>query len=710
MIKKRIALVGQPNVGKSMLINAMSNAKLKVGNFAGVTVEEKRVSFQADGYEYEIIDLPGTYSLNEYTTEERVTKHFLRDESYDLIINVVDSTHLERNLYLTTELLELGKNMIIALNMSDEADNEGINIDAQLLSENLGVPCFKVSAAKKEGLDPLITAMTTENKSIRCKIIYGDTIEKEIDKLASILHSRESLFKEACKALSLPKNIQTERYIALKLLQSDAKLYAHFNNHPIWMDLEHPLKESLDRIYQYHDNDDIYDIFAQERLSFSKGAAVEASSFRKASKKSFNDYLDTVLLHRFFGLPIFLFFMWSLFQLTFTLGAVPMDLIDAGFAALGEEVGNHISHDELRSLLVDGILAGVGAVVLFLPNIIILFLGISLLETTGYMSRVAFLLDGFFHKFGLHGKSFIPLVTGFGCSVPAYMAARTLKNKSDRLITMFIIGFMSCGARLPIYVLFAGAFFAVEQAGNILFLIYLSGALLGLAAAKVLRLVAFPGENESFVMEMPKYRLPSSKLIFLEVYLKAKMYLKKAGTYILAASMLIWFISNYPKSEVETRYESQISQAVSEDQKLKLQHEMQYYVIENSYMATIGKAITPVFEPIGYDWKMSIALISGLAAKEVVVATLGVLYALGDEVDETSKGLVQQIQKNIPFASAISFIVFVMIYLPCLAATVVFSKEAGSYKYTVYLFVFTTATAWLLSFIAYHFVGTLFGY
>jgi ferrous iron transport protein B len=708
--KKRIVLVGQPNVGKSMLINAMSNAKLKVGNFAGVTVEETMVSFKIDGCTYEIIDLPGTYSLGGYTTEEKVTKRFLDEASYDLIINVVDSTHLERNLYLTTELLELGHEMVLALNMSDEADNEGIVIDAELLSENLGIECLKVSAAKKRGLEELLLAMTNSKSSSRCKIIYGDTIEAEIDKLALVLGSRQSLLKEAIASLNLPEKIQIERYVALKLLQSDAHLYAHFNNHPIWMDLEHPLKESLERIYQYYDNDDIFDIFAGQRLSFAKGAALEISTHNIATKHSLNERLDRVLLHRFFGLPLFLFFMWTLFQLTFTLGTVPMDLIDSGFSILGDEIGANIANDDLRSLLVDGILAGVGAVVLFLPNIVILFLGIALLETTGYMSRVAFLLDGFFHKFGLHGKSFIPLVTGFGCSVPAYMAARTLKNRSDRLITMFIIGFMSCGARLPIYVLFAGAFFPVEQAGNILFLIYLSGAILGLIAAKLLRMVVFQGENESFVMEMPKYRLPSAKLILLEVYLKAKMYLKKAGTYILAASMLIWFISNYPKSEIESTYSAKIEMTQSIKEQNRLRHQMQYEVIENSYMADIGKAITPFFEPIGYDWKMSIALVSGLAAKEVVVATLGVLYSLGDEVDERSEGLVAQIHKNISLASAISFIIFVMIYLPCLAAIAVFTKEAGSYKYTVYLFLFTTTTAWLLAFVGYHVVGIAFGY
>jgi len=332
------------------------------------------------------------------------------------------------------------------------------------------------------------------------------------------------------------------------------------------------------------------------------------------------------------------------------------------------------------------VISGVGAVVMFLPNIVILFLGIALLETTGYMSRVAFLLDGFFHKFGLHGKSFIPLVTGFGCSVPAYMAARTLKNPKDKLITLFIIGFMSCSARLPIYVLFIGAFFGKDQAGNILFLIYITGAVFGLLMAKLLRVFVFKSADEPFVMEMPKYRLPSFRLIWHTVLNNAWMYLRKAGTFILAATVLIWFLSNYPKVDSEKNLQP------TQVQKVQLEH---------SYLGQIGKAIEPFFAPLGYDWKMSVALASGLAAKEVVVSTLGVLYSLGDDVDEKSDSLLSEIRAGIPLASAISFIVFVMLYLPCLAASMVFAKEAGGWRYLVALFVFTTSVAWVMSFIAY---------
>jgi len=352
----------------------------------------------------------------------------------------------------------------------------------------------------------------------------------------------------------------------------------------------------------------------------------------------------------------------------------------------------------------------VGSVMMFLPNIMILFFGIALLETTGYMSRVSFMLDGFFHRFGLHGKSFIPLVTGFGCSVPAYMAARTLKNEKDRLLTLFIIGFMSCGAKLPIYVLFIGAFFGDQNAGNWLFLIYMIGAILGLISAKILHLYVFKGEDEPFVMEMPKYRLPSLALIWHTVYGQSKSYMKKAGTFILAASMMVWFASNYPKNqEIQKSYEQKIEQLQTQEEKTKLANEMQSQLLKESYLGKVGEASAWFFAPLGFDWKMSIALETGLAAKEVVVSTLGVLYSLGGETDEQSASLRSQLKEHIPLPSAIAFIVFVMIYLPCFAASMVFAREAGGWKYLLYLFVFTTTTAWILSFLAYNISKIILG-
>jgi ferrous iron transport protein B len=704
MNKIVVALAGQPNVGKSSLINAVSNASLKVGNFTGVTVEKTEIIFNicdetaCKDYEVNIVDLPGAYSLTEYTIEEKVTKSFLKSDEYDIIINVVDATNLQRNLIFTTQLLEMGKKVIVALNMIDEAQNEGIEIDEKQLSKILGVPCIKTSASKKIGIEELKKTIIDvyENGKISEKVVYSDVVEEEISEIVTFL--REKKYQD-----TLPY-----RLIAVKLLQEDIDIYHLMHDEPIWIELEPLVRNALGHLYIHYETKDLGQIFADEYFAFAKGAKMEVISLGTMRAKNTTQKIDNLLINKLLGVPIFLFFMWALFQLTFELGAVPMDYIDSAFGWLGDKAKGILGDDEFGSLVGDGIIAGVGAVVMFLPNILILFIGIALLETTGYMSRVAFLLDGFFHKFGLHGKSFIPLVTGFGCSVPAYMAARTLKNEKDRLITLFIIGFMSCGARLPIYVLFVGAFFAQENAGNILFIIYISGAILGLIAAKVLKVFVFKGEDEPFVMEMPKYRLPSWKLIWHTVYGQAKSYLKKAGTFILVASVLIWYASNYPKNtQLESDYQAKITLAQTVDIKGELENGLKKAMLEQSYLGKIGHATEPLFAPLGFDWRMTIALETGLAAKEVVVSTLGVLYALGDEVDESNKGLMEQIRANIPFASAISFIVFVMIYLPCLAASMVFAKEAGGWKYLVYLFLFTTTTAWVLSFVTYRIASSI---
>ena len=624
----KIALVGQPNVGKSMLINSISNSRLKVGNFSGVTVEKKEVIFKYKDYNIKIIDLPGSYSLENYSLEEKVVKNFLNQNEYDIILNVIDSTNLQRNLLLTSELLALNKKMVIALNMSDEAKKENILINNEKLSSLLNTPCIKTSATKKDGITELL------------------------EQIIKTFEEDKTTFKHS--------------------------FTTHILNH---------------------------DEILAKRFDFVKNIIQQCVKIEEIKEKTTTEKIDSILMNKFIGLPIFLFLMWGLFQLTFTLGEIPMDYIDTFFSSFIDVTKNIIGDNQLSSLLGDGVIAGVSAVVMFLPNILILFLGISLLEGTGYMSRVAFLLDGTFHKFGLHGKSFIPLVTGFGCSVPAYMAARTLKNERDKLLTLFIIGFMSCGARLPIYVLFVGAFFGANNAGNILFIIYISGAILGLFAAKFLRAVVFKGKDEPFVMEMPKYRLPSLKLVYKEITNKAFMYLKKAGTFILVASVLIWFMSNYPKyPNIEEIINQKIELAINDEVKKELQNELALYNLENSYLGKLGKFSEPFFAPLGFDWKMAVALEAGLAAKEVVVSTLSILYGLGESEnpDEPTTTLVEKIKTNIPFEAAISFIVFVMIYLPCLAASMVFTKEAGGWKYLVYLFIFTTTTAWIMSFIAYN--------
>jgi len=667
---------------------------LHVGNFTGVTVEKSEVLFDYKDYHFTVVDLPGTYAFTDYTIEERVTHDYLCAESYDLIINVVDSTNLEKNLQLSSELMSMSKPIVIALNMSDEADKEGIRIDAEYMSTLLGIPCVKVSAATKIGIKELIEAVIRQSETSRDepKLIFSEAVEEEIAIIVDYLtkHKYDA--------------VNSYRNVAINLLKNNKKTYTRIHDNPIWTELQPILIDASRHVELHHDSDDIKEAFAEEYASFNRGVVAEVLKQEKLDeRKTLTEKIDSILIHPILGIPIFLFFMWFLFQITFEIGSIPMEWIDGFFAWFGNTIGTTIPNDDVRSLIVDGIIGGVGAVVLFVPNIIILFIGIALLESTGYMSRVAFLLDGFFHKFGLHGQSFIPLVTGFGCSIPAYMSARILKNDRDRLLTLFIIGFMSCGARLPVYVLFAGAFFSPERAGTVLFIIYISGALLGLVAAKILKLTAFKGVDEPFVMEMPKYRLPSAKLIWHTVVTKTWMYLKKAGTFIAAASLLVWFLSNYPhNAQLQKEFTLKIENIQNEKEKTALVNKLAEENLQQSYLGQIGKFSEPLFEPLGFDWKMSIALQAGLAAKEVVVSTLGVLYSLGEDANEQNGSLIAAISKNIPFASAVSFIVVIMVYLPCLAASIVFTREAGGIKYFFYLLAFTSIVAYSLAFIAYN--------
>lgn len=666
MKKINIILVGQPNVGKSSLINALCKSNLKVGNFPGVTIEKASAKINYKDYELEFIDLPGTYALDGYSEEEKITQNFIQTQNYDIIINVVDSTNLERNLILSSQLLECQKKIILALNMSDEAEKEGFSIDINALEKLIKTPSVSISSKTKENLNTLLELIIKTHETPFTPFIraYGEHLEEEIEKI-----------QKHIEKLNLENPYQSPKSYAIALLQNEVRNST----------CKELVSESQNKLFEIYQSKDIKEIFKEDLLAFSSGLSKQISK-QEPTSKNITKSLDAFFINKYFGIVIFLFLMWVLFQLTFTLGAIPMDYIEMGFEALGNLCKENISNELLASVLADGIIGGVGAVVLFLPNILILFFGIALLETTGYMSRVAFLLDGILYKFGLHGKSFIPLIIGFGCSVPAFMATRTLKNKRDRLLTLFVINFMSCGARLPVYVLFIGAFFGGEQAGNYLFGIYILGAFLGLLAAKLLRMTAFKGINEPFVMEMPKYRMPNWNLVWQMCFNKAKMYLKKAGTFILLASILIWFASNFP-----------LQTNAQEDEKLAAEQQ-----IENSYLGQFGKAIEPVFAPLELDWKLSVSLLSGLAAKEVMISTLGVLYSLGEDLDENDENLRQTLASNIPFSTAIAYILFVMIYNPCFAATIVFTKESGKAKYTLYLFLFTCISAYIVAFIGLH--------
>ncbi|MGL2794616.1 ferrous iron transport protein B [Helicobacter pylori] len=631
-----IALVGQPNVGKSSLINALSNAHLKVGNFAGVTVDKMEVSLVHKEHQITIIDLPGTYALNDFTTEEKVTKDFLEKGQYDLILNVVDSTNLERNLALSTQLLDTNKKMLLALNMWDEAKKEGININTEKLSQELGVVCVPTSARSKE--DRLNTELLLDEI---VRLYSQNTTNNESIKVPS------QSFKES-----------------LKYSQSAQKI-------------------------------------AKSVISENK----QNASFEHTYK------IDKILMHQRYGIFIFLGFMFIIFSLSFLIGGGVQKALEAGFKFLSDGIKENVANEDLASLVGDGIIGGVGATVSFLPLIVVLYFGISLLETTGYMSRVAFLLDGILHKFGLHGKSFIPLITGFGCSVPAYMATRTLQNYNERLITLFVIGFMSCSARLPIYVLFVGSFFPSSSAGFVLFCIYILGAVVALVMAKLLKLSVFKGQTESFIMEMPKYRFPSWRMVYFSIYTKSLSYLKKAGTYILVGAILIWFMSQYPKNDAAMKAYKQESLLVNKDatlsseakeEKLKeLKTELDKKNLKNSVVGRGGAYLEKVFSPMDFDWRLSVSLVTGFMAKEVVVSTLGVLFSLGDQ-NEKSDAFREILRKEVSVPSGIAFIVFVMFYIPCFAATITFGREAGGIKFVAYLFIFTTVVAYAFSLIAFY--------
>lgn len=742
-----IVCVGQPNVGKSSLVNKICGVHLKVGNFTGVTVEKSEACITYKGYELRIIDLPGTYSLNDYSFEERVTKQFLENEHYDIILNVLDSTNLERCLVLSAQLLELNSKMCIALNMSDEARKEGISINERILGEILGVKCVSVSAYLGENLMGLLDTLievATQKKDTHSisRRVYADYIEEEISNLTEFLEQKH--YEEITQILKQARHgLQSLRDIALRLLMQDNLVTKTLHDKGCFLELSEYVQQCIQRLYRQSGEHNVRDIFNNDTLSFARGASMESMQVDKVNMRSMTQKIDSILLNKYLGIPIFFILMWLLFQITFYLGEYPKEWIEDGMATLGNFIGDLVPYEFVSSLISGGIFAGVGAVLSFLPHILILFCGIVLLEGSGYMARVAFLLDGFFHRFGLHGKSFIPLVTGFGCSVPAFMSARMLKNRNDRMLTLFIINFMSCGARLPVYTLFIGAFFSPQVAGNVLYGIYIFGAFVGLCMAKILKMTAFSGDDEPFVMEMPKYRMPSLRLICFSVWRKATSYLKKAGTFILLASIIIWAGTQFPKNaaldaefeKAKNTIEMQIEEinaqkvvldmctkqgenganeacAQSQDRfatlerelnslELKyadLEHTHQAQLVEQSYLGRWGEVIQPLFAPLDFDWKFSISLVNGLLAKETIISSMGVLYALGDEIDEKNNTPLRSVlQEQVSMPSAIAFILFIMFYNPCFAASIVFSKEAGGKRYLLYLFIFTSVVSYIFA-------------
>jgi ferrous iron transport protein B len=699
-----VALAGNPNSGKTSLFNKLVGANQKVGNWSGVTVEKYEGTTQYKGYTLKVIDLPGTYSLTTYSPEEIVARNFLVEEKPDVVINVVDSTNLERNFYLTTQLIDIKANLIVALNMFDELEEQKTVIDFIQLERLLGAHMIPTSAVKETGIVSLKNHIVELHEGKievkRNKLNFSETIEEYIEKLIKTLQSDKDLSEK-----------YDLRWLAIKLLVNDKDIYKLVRDNPVWIKVNAILADAIATVKTKYDTDPEM-MLKEERHSFIRGALKETVSYAPKKKKTITEVLDSLLINRITGLPLFAFFMWAIFQLTFTLGEPPMEWIESAFEWMGNYVSSALPSGLVQSIIVDGIIAGVGGVVVFLPNIMILFLALAFLEGTGYMARAAFVIDKVMHKFGLHGKSFIPMVTGFGCSVPAFMATRTLKNESDRITTMLVIPFMSCGAKFPVYVLIAGTFFEQSMAGNILFGMYLFGVMIALISAKVMKSAIFDGDSEPFVMELPPYRMPTPKILLFQMWHKAAMYLRKAGTIILLASILIWVATNFPKSEdIEKYYEDQrllveLNTELSDNEKAikisNLDSREQAEQVEFSIVGKLGYIIEPAVAPLGFDWKLGIALVTGIAAKEIVVSTMGTLYAMAD-ADEESVALREMLAANPNYnqAVAIAFMVFVLLYIPCFAASIVFHREAGKWKWTALYGGYTMIVAWVVSFIVY---------
>ena len=698
-----VALAGNPNSGKTSLFNAIAGTHLKVGNWPGVTVEKYEGYVDYKDYKIKLVDLPGTYSINAYSPEETIARDFIAEKKADVVVNVVDGTSLERNLYLTTQLLELDPKMVVALNMYDEVEKLKIAIDFKMLQKLLGSHVVPVSAVKKTGIEALLDHVVRiyENKIVvpRDKISYSEEIEEAIAEIQGLLETDIPLSGKF-----------SPRWLSVKLLENDLFAYTRAKESPVWLRLKKKLPELMTSL-ESRLKERIGQRLSEDRHAFARGAYKETVTTQHEEKKTITDHIDSVVLNRFLGVPLFLFIMWLIFQVTFTLGEVPMGWLESFFAFLGDRVSALLPEGVLRSLVVDGMIAGVGGVVGFLPNILLLFLGLSFLESTGYMARAAFVVDRAFHKIGLHGKSFIPMVTGFGCSVPAFMACRTLKNRGDRLATMMVIPFMSCGAKLPVHILLIGAFFPASMSANILFGVSLFGIAVAVFSAKLLKSTIFKGTSEPFVMELPVYRLPTLRSVLMQMWIKAWMYLKKAGTVILAVSVVVWLVCNFPVNEkLNLDYGAKI-EAVKQDKKTAaeakaqasaaLENELAAKQMEYSFAGRTGKLIEPFIRPLGFDWRLGVALTAGLAAKEVVVATMGTIYALGGTGENES--LTARLRNDPAYnpAVALSLIIFVLLYVPCLSATAVFHQEGGELKITLFYIAYTTVAAWVLSFAVY---------
>ena len=701
-----VALVGNPNSGKTSLFNAISGGHEHVGNYSGVTVGAKIGCCVYRGDRFEVTDLPGTYALSAYTPEERYVRHHLAASIPDVVINSVVASNLERNLYLTTELIDINPRMVVALNMYDELQASGATLDYENLGRMLGVPMVPVEARNHRGIDTLLDTVIDvyENRDERVRHIHinmGPVIEEGLRRLNGDMSDHRD---------ELPKAFPP-RYYAMKMLEGDAeaeKSLRECSRYPEWAEIRDREARRITEAL----GEDVETAFANQKYGFIQGALKETFTPGRRAEVTTTAVIDTFVTHKLWGFPIFFALMWFMFWCTFSLGAYPQEWIDALVGWIGGGVDALLPAGPLRDLLVDGIIGGVGAVIVFLPNIMILYLFISFMEDSGYLARAAFIMDRVMHRIGLHGKSFIPLIMGFGCNVPAIMASRTIESRSSRLITILITPFMSCSARIPIYLLLTGTFFAAN-AGSVMLGLYVLGIVLAVVTARLMRRFLFPVDETPFVMELPPYRLPTWKTTLTHMWDKCAQYLKKMGGMILIASVIVWFLSYYPRTDETAGTETHYA---------------------NSYLGRLGKGCEPVFSPLGFNWKASVALLSGLPAKEIVVSTLGVLYSEGavttpaegeiiggadgtTEIvvaesaakepagDEETASLSQRLLASGDFstASALAFLVFILLYVPCIATVVAIGSEAG-WKWAAASVVYNTAMAWLVAWIVYRIV------
>lgn len=710
-----VALVGNPNAGKTSLFNIASGAHEHVGNYGGVTVDSKEGKFKHGGYTFRIIDLPGTYSLSAYTPEELYVRQHIVEDKPDVIINIVAASNLERNLYLTTELIDMEVPVVVALNMYDELVASGGEFNYQKLSKMIGIPMVPTVAKTGSGINELFDAvirMYEEKEPIarRVHIYYGNTIENSISKL-NIQFQREKDHH-----LVFPR-----RYLSIKLIEKDKDVETYVKSLP-HHDKIIEQRDAEIKFIEETQAEDTESALTNARYGFIAGGLKETLK-EKTNESDLTRILDSVVTNKYIGFPLFFFFMWVMFECTFRLGGYPMEWIENGVALLGDYLRNVMSDGMLKDLIVDGIIGGVGGVIVFLPNILILYAFISFMEDSGYMARAAFIMDKVMHKMGLHGKSFIPLVMGFGCNVPAILATRTIESRNSRMITMLVNPFMSCSARLPVYLLFVGIFFK-SYASFVLFGLYFTGILIAVLSARLFKKFLFPKEDTPFVMELPPYRMPTIKAVLIHMWDKSRQYLRKMGGVILVASIIIWFLGYFPQNaereegydnqiaDVELRYENGV---INEDEKGQLTEEIEdqrnISHQENSYIGHIGKAIEPLMSPLGFDWKISVSLVSGMAAKEVVVSTLGVLYTGDPENQESLETrLVNETKADgtpvFTTLVTISLLLFVLIYFPCVATIAAIKEESGSWKWGIFSIVYTTLLAWVVSFLVYQ-IGNL---